>query len=1810
MADVNLSQGVLFNPGTSGNDTFYVPITRTGTTSFLSGSYSIDANSNGSMLGVGGNDTLVFKATNLFTSGNYLFLPQFELVSGGPQGYTPTWIAYDQRSAPFSVSWPNFGSGDKVTLELWNTTPESPTTPIKVAVSEGTVNNISQSGQATSGFSQAFHIAQTQTVYTQYLDSLFWDNDTRWAGSYYVMGGNGYLGQSETASATRLTAQLGSSPVDLGGGVSNYIYNQVKDLQGSFFNGSPYKAVAMEIHVDANALMGGRNYLELIGSIGSNAPTNAYERYNTNYFTDKIPDVEYDIYIDSSAAGGLTVHETDTGTRNWSDRVRYSDIGITQTGVSGQVNTGSANNYGANGSNGVTLTTGVFNADGSQTTKATIANANASEWLTLSYTGSSFAVGDKVYLSGISGYNNGQLQNNNVYKVLEVSGNQVKLTWADGGTNTALNFTGATGLATATFQKLNDYDVTVMRGGATDVFAGMESFELTTGDDVINFNGTVDSNWMSVEAGKGADTWNLSSKGDWSTLSIWTSNGPGTIMGTTNAVAVNLSGATQGFNSPTGYRNLNASASFQMDGTRRFTGSMLDEYGFTDTFNIDSGAQYTDSLGISLEGTSLSDRYYFAVDGLGTIGEYYVQADGGYDQIFLLNDATGATSKNVWIQPTNFSKVGGVASISMEGYSRFSQTASYEVTFETVNAGQTSTKLAKITQVSTVTGSTTDTLNVANVADWSVGDVVTLRSTSGASLGANLVSGTSYRIREVTAGTGLKLEELNGTDITALTSNPSLTGVSIERLVDTGVVEKNYITFGDAAGDFSRLAFQYDGSLLDTTKFAFRVDASDVLPTVTLGTDFDSRELAQNEKLANLVVDYRDLYDNLDPFTSGSISSNGIQYFNGLVDKGALGFDRLVDYQDTDVVGQRRFMMTDNDDVIIQSAGSSSLELKFSLNQGQDKIFVDGRSDDANQRIEINLGRDPWNNGSDGSLDTVEIGLSSLNKNYKSVQYIDITNADRSDVIRFVDAEGYTVQLENSRAVGPAPTSYKNYVTYNVYQGDVATSNLVMTVRVGTGDVWSFQSWGNTALDQFSSSNGETVPLGTMWGSVTSSERSISGSAPAVAQTAGNDAAIIFEDRSSSVNPYFMGAGDDYVVSMGGDQDIALGAGNDYISVRNSGQQMFVSGGAGTDSIGLSGFYTTLSDGSYVSDQWSFSSMDVNKAKAVMAAKYPNLSTATDPFEWSTTALDRVMVATNRLDGTALFFQAEKLSFSNGSVDSEYFLPPINETYDLTLANTAAITLYGRATNDTINLKVDDVDQTLKFVGSWLDAKNTSLVTTGNTLLGAHTLSINAQTAATPKWFSNTYTNAGINLVDVENIRLFDSAGRDVTVRVAGSSGYESVSEAVAYANRGDVIFVAETVQGALTGTTRATINMDTTVSIASGLRVAFEEGTNRTVNTTAQLTVNMTEEVKTSSSNRFLGTDSHVLELLGTANINVNGSSANDIIVGNKGNNVINGLAGNDLIFGGNGSDMLIGGIGDDALIGGSSHKASAIANFAGENWSLFNASTDSFTTADPQALEFKTGDKLVYTATGGTGVSAYIGGVATNLTSSTALYAIRTDNVDGSATFKLASTQANALNGVFIDIIANGTATSHAFTIDNIAYTAANLPGNDYLYGGSGNDHLIATGVMGSLTTVGVRDTLTMNGGSGADTLTVLSNTGLINAFGGSGSDKFEVMDSFMDAVGVNKAERIVDFSATQDDVQSYFALADLGSVSVESRLNAGGVTLSQLVAPPLPIVSGSGENGNYQSISDQVNSTYVLPDFGLNVADLINLHNAHAA
>lgn len=57
---------------------------------------------------------------------------------------------------------------------------------------------------------------------------------------------------------------------------------------------------------------------------------------------------------------------------------------------------------------------------------------------------------------------------------------------------------------------------------------------------------------------------------------------------------------------------------------------------------------------------------------------------------------------------------------------------------------------------------------------------------------------------------------------------------------------------------------------------------------------------------------------------------------------------------------------------------------------------------------------------------------------------------------------------------------------------------------------------------------------------------------------------------------------------------------------------------------------------------------------------------------------------------------------------------------------------------------------------------------------------------------------------------------------------------------------------------------------------------------------------------------------LLGVADLDLIGTSGDDILVGNKGSNVLRGEAGNDWLKGGTGIDMLYGGEGDDILEGG----------------------------------------------------------------------------------------------------------------------------------------------------------------------------------------------------------------------------------------------------------------------------------------------------
>jgi Ca2+-binding RTX toxin-like protein len=350
------------------------------------------------------------------------------------------------------------------------------------------------------------------------------------------------------------------------------------------------------------------------------------------------------------------------------------------------------------------------------------------------------------------------------------------------------------------------------------------------------------------------------------------------------------------------------------------------------------------------------------------------------------------------------------------------------------------------------------------------------------------------------------------------------------------------------------------------------------------------------------------------------------------------------------------------------------------------------------------------------------------------------------------------------------------------------------------------------------------------------------------------------------------------------------------------------------------------------------------------------------------------------------------------------------------------------------------------------------------------------------------------------------------------------------------------------------------------------------------------------SISSNFFG-ETRALEVLGSLAVNVNGSAQDDLIVGNKGANTILGGAGNDMIFGGNGADVILGQQGNDILIGGSAYSVKGASVLASSSTVSSSADTINLGTGHM----FNTGDAVQYVV--GTG-----GAAITGLTTATTYYAIRVDD----STIKLATTALNADFGVAIDITAPTTAqTVKHFFVPNTA-----AQGSDFLSGGSGNDTLIALNAIGTSATA--FDTVSMLGGSGNDKMVAFGNTGKVNAFGGTGNDLYQTWDDFnnikvsggLDApsyTNSQKAMKVFDFAALNDDIVSTFA-----SSTPESQLNTNGLTLNQLVAPPLPIVNGTGDNGNYSQASNQTVQSMDVGWSGsstVSVVDLVNLHSAHA-
>ncbi|MDD3836055.1 MAG: hypothetical protein PHS42_11405, partial [Sulfurimonas sp.] len=227
-----------------------------------------------------------------------------------------------------------------------------------------------------------------------------------------------------------------------------------------------------------------------------------------------------------------------------------------------------------------------------------------------------------------------------------------------------------------------------------------------------------------------------------------------------------------------------------------------------------------------------------------------------------------------------------------------------------------------------------------------------------------------------------------------------------------------------------------------------------------------------------------------------------------------------------------------------------------------------------------------------------------------------------------------------------------------------------------------------------------------------------------------------------------------------------------------------------------------------------------------------------------------------------------------------------------------------------------------------------------------------------------------------------------------------------------------------------------------------------------------------------------------------LNGHGGDDIIHGIGGNNVIRGGSGADTIYGGDGADIIYGDADDDIIHGGAGDDT--IYGYSVYNWSITNKDT----------IDGGEGfDTLNYS-------SAHHGGFVLDM---------KTLDANGYADVKFNAASSNGSNkagsGAFDDKIKNiesiiGSRHNDEIRANDTGMTLDGWSGVDKLYGGAGNDTIIARNQTGEI----------LDGGSGSDTLKLAQSVNFTNA----------------------------NASATNNITVSNFEVLDLGSTNYYARLN----------------------------------------------------------
>lgn len=211
-----------------------------------------------------------------------------------------------------------------------------------------------------------------------------------------------------------------------------------------------------------------------------------------------------------------------------------------------------------------------------------------------------------------------------------------------------------------------------------------------------------------------------------------------------------------------------------------------------------------------------------------------------------------------------------------------------------------------------------------------------------------------------------------------------------------------------------------------------------------------------------------------------------------------------------------------------------------------------------------------------------------------------------------------------------------------------------------------------------------------------------------------------------------------------------------------------------------------------------------------------------------------------------------------------------------------------------------------------------------------------------------------------------------------------------------------------------------------------------------------------------------------GNTLLNLNGSSAGNVLTGNNANNILNGLAGADTMIGGTGNDTYVVDNADDVVTESAAAGTDTIQSSVNFNLStvaniekLVLTGSGALTATGAAGNDHITGNSGANTIIGGAGVDTMIGGEgndtyyvdnASDVVTETSTSATQIDTIITTFSYVLAATSyVENLTLVDLATTATGNARNNALTGNELNNTLTGGAGNDTLDGGTGTDRLV---------------------------------------------------------------------------------------------------------------------------------------------------------